>query len=1215
MESTSTSAGNTGRQPEEGINASEEIAVTRSTSATPSLVSLFLCCFNWCALFRSEGSVQSNTTMASVATTSKELELGDCLPKEIEDAMQNASLHLAIFSENYAQSPWCLAELSFMLKSGAPIVPVFYHVKPDDVRYAKGVYAKAFSRHEEKGRYTSEKLQEWKNALQNVSYNVGHIVSDKDDEGRLLKNIVSSVLKVIQYVPLVVAKHPVGLDEAVKDFEMTTLQSADSHHPVQIVGIWGMGGSGKTTLAKQIYNNKYTSMERCSFILDVRDAAAKGVLHKKQKKLLEDLGLKDVRVDDIEEGKGMLACRLRSVQVLIVVDDVDNVEQLDALLPNKDGLGWGSLIVVTTRELDVLRSWGISSIYKMKKLDAPHAKQLFCWHAFLNSSPLAGFEDLVENFLDVCNGLPLSLKVLGAQLYDNRSKDSWETQLDKVRRIMPNDIKQKLKVSYDALDDEEKEIFLDIACFFIGEEIASAIDVWDGSRWSGLHSWERLLNKCLVEMDNDDCIRMHDHIRDLGREIANQKSPYRLWYPQQIIKTHNEAQGIGIRGIMSTTDGYMDGIEESPRFSGGKIIVNRSGGYCSLQPSSLGLKIFKVRGNHYNQVIGDMPRELVWLRWFHFGQRNLSSLSSLKNLRVLEIDEEMKDNHLEELWENDSNAPEQLRRLVISNCHKFQILPNSIGRLNHLKKLVVSGGNLLSSLPEEFCLLQSLEHLKLMCYNLSSLPRNFGDLRKLRHLELHGCMQFRTLPVSFKELILLQHLCLSLCFNLTLESNILENMIKLEHVSLNGCTQLEELPPHITNQASLKNLHLYGWKRLKQLPMNIGRLSKLRRIEIGTSNLLTSLPISLGDLPVLTHLQIVLCPKLESLPDSIGQLSNLQTLEIDECPIRHLDLRASPSGSFTSSLYNLKRIRLLKTKVSKISISQDSCPGLETLYIDSDQNLMEIEVLPTTVKDIELQKCEMLRNIRGIVGLVDIQKLTITGCPKLDELPSFAQLTSLQELQLQGCYRVENIQGLEHCRALEMLRVDSRWEAAGIESLESMEKLRRVELIANRRSGVEACIQSIQNWAGEIIGCTRAVPDAASLLSFFAFPGVSLLHSLDDQIIDGGQYTQLMPKSSPNGNAAIVCFVINCVTPSMQLRIGNSSTYDQVSETEVENGRWIWMGVFRKHSRWHTAEEYRIGVSYFSEGVCEVERGSLLVMGEDDRVMEAFRRLWALLAN
>ena len=112
-------------------------------------------------------------------------------------------------------------------------------------------------------------------------------------------------------------------------------------------------------------------------------------------------------------------------------------------------------------------------------------------------------------------------------------------------------------------------------------------------------------------------------------------------------------KGIGIRGILSSADGYMGGVEVTPQHSGGEFLVNTSGGYRSLQPSFLGLKILQVRGNHYNQVIGDMARELVWLRWIQFGRRNLSSL---KNLRVLEINEEMKDNHLEELWLNDCDV-------------------------------------------------------------------------------------------------------------------------------------------------------------------------------------------------------------------------------------------------------------------------------------------------------------------------------------------------------------------------------------------------------------------------------------------------------------------------------------------------------------------------------------------------------------------------------
>ncbi|GLJ45656.1 hypothetical protein SUGI_0961010 [Cryptomeria japonica] len=137
----------------------------------------------------------------------------------------------------------------------------------------------------------------------------------------------------------------------------------------------------------------------------------------------------------------------------------------------------------------------------MKALDPLHAKQLFGWHAFLKPSPLNGFEKLVEEFMKVCHGLPLSLRAFGGQLYGKFNKDYWENQLQKIIRILPDDIKNRLKVSYDALDHEEKEAFLDAACFFIGEEKTSAIAAWDGSTGSGLCSWESLLNKCSVEVD------------------------------------------------------------------------------------------------------------------------------------------------------------------------------------------------------------------------------------------------------------------------------------------------------------------------------------------------------------------------------------------------------------------------------------------------------------------------------------------------------------------------------------------------------------------------------------------------------------------------------------------------------------------------------------------------------------------------------------------
>ncbi|GLJ36539.1 hypothetical protein SUGI_0734160 [Cryptomeria japonica] len=972
---------------------------------------------------------------------SEELQLGSFLPREIEEAMRSASLHLVIFSQNYAQSPWCLAELSFMLKTGVQIIPIFYYIQPDEVRYAKGVYAEALDRHKKKGRYSLRKLEEWKNALNNVSYNVGHIISNKDDEESLLKNILNCVLRVIKNVPFVVAKHPVGLEEAVLDFERTTLQSAESYCNAQIVGIWGMGGSGKTTLAKQLYNNKYRAMESSSFLLEVKNASSRNLLHEKQKKLMEDLGLPYVFVENIEEGKGVLASRLRSVQALIVLDDVDTIDQLDALVPEKDSLGRGSLIVVTTREREVLQGWGISSIYKMKPLDSPHAKQLFCWHAFLQPSPLPEFEDLVENFLSACNGLPLSLKIFGAQLYCNFSKDYWKSQLHKISRILDKNIKKKLKVSYDALDEEEKQIFLDSACFFIGEKKSWAIAVWDGSGWSGLHSWERLLNKCLIELDDRDCIKMHDHFRDLGREIANKKLPYRLSSPQQIVNIDNAAQ---------------------------------------------------VRGNYFNQVIGDKSRDLVWLRWFDHGQRNLHSLSLLKNLRVLELNEEGNpEKHLEELWETDSEGPVQLRELFIHGSPKFRRFPKSIGRLIYLKKIVLSCGTKMKSLPESFCRLRSLEQLELCwCLELSSLPSSFGNLRNLRHLDLSYCKKLRVLPDSFNKLTLLQHLCLEECSELVLELGLLEKMTKVEYLNLLGCKELKVLPHHLTNQTSLRELDLRRTS-IREIPMNISQPSKLQKFYVG-NKLLTSLPTTLGDLSSLTALTIEGCSGLEFLPESVGrlslletlkiwdsgleslpkslrQLNNLQTLEISGCPISNLDLICLPreldlNSKPTVSLCNLKHIDLFSTKVCKISFSEDCCPALETLKLQINEHLTEIDVLPTTIKELELFSCKMMMNISGIAGLVNIQILIISNCPKLDALPSFAQFASLKRFELRGCYGVKKIQGLEHCRAVEMLKVDTMWEEAGIESLERMERLRSLHLRVLSRSAIEGCIQSMQKW-------------------------------------------------------------------------------------------------------------------------------------------------------
>lgn len=76
-------------------------------------------------------------------------------------------------------------------------------------------------------------------------------------------------------------------------------------------------------------------------------------------------------------------------------------------------------------------------------------------------------------------------------------------------------------MNYDNLVEKEKEIFLDIACFFIGIRKDTAIRIWEGSGWQGYEILQNLEKKCVVEFDSKNRIRMHYHLRDLGRDLAD----------------------------------------------------------------------------------------------------------------------------------------------------------------------------------------------------------------------------------------------------------------------------------------------------------------------------------------------------------------------------------------------------------------------------------------------------------------------------------------------------------------------------------------------------------------------------------------------------------------------------------------------------------------------------------------------------------------------
>ena len=124
-----------------------------------------------------------------------------------------------------------------------------------------------------------------------------------------------------------------------------------------------------------------------------------------------------------------------------------------------------------------------------------------------------------------CGGLPLALEVIGFSL-SGRTGDSWKRAIREPEALDGGKIHEILRVSYDSLqDDRDKNLFLDIACFFIGEELTfveTLVESCDSYRNVGI---EELIDRDLISIDKDNKLAMHQLLRDMGREIVRQESP------------------------------------------------------------------------------------------------------------------------------------------------------------------------------------------------------------------------------------------------------------------------------------------------------------------------------------------------------------------------------------------------------------------------------------------------------------------------------------------------------------------------------------------------------------------------------------------------------------------------------------------------------------------------------------------------------------------
>nr|AKO73682.1 Pva1-17i20_03 [Phaseolus vulgaris] len=780
------------------------------------------------------------------------LEKGDEISQGLIKAIEDSHVSIVIMSENYASSKWCLEELSKILEcqknQGQIVIPVFYNIDPSHVRKQSGSYEQAFVKHQEDLR-----CNKWRTALTEVA-NLSGWDSRNRTESKLLMDIVGDILRKLT------ARYPnqlkglVGIEENYEQIE--SLLRIGSRE-VRILGIWGMGGIGKTTLATALYAQLSPEFEGGCFLTNVRENSSRpGGLEALHKKLYTELlGNESHCFDAPLLVPQFVMHRLGHKKVFIVLDDVSTCEQLEHLIKDYGLLGPGSRVIVTTRDQQIFRP--NDEVYEVKKLSFDRSLELFSLTVFEENTPKQGHEDLSRKAVSYCKGIPLALKVLGASLR-RRSKEAWESELRKLKKISNKEINNVLKLSYDGLDRSQKDIFLDIACFFKGKDrdwVTNILEACDFFPASGI---EVLLDKALVTISGCS-IEMHDLIQEMGREIVDQESikepgrRSRLWRPEEVHEGTEVVECI----TLDTCNLNRDLNLSSNCFT--KMV--------NLRFLNIHCSFWSTRFHVYlPSGLESVSDKLRYFFWDGFCHESLPSNFHAEDL----VELYMYGSKLKKLWDGVQNLV-NLQKIYLGASRDLVEIPD-LSKAKKLRSINLSQCESLRKLHTSISSLPKLTFLELSgCTGIENLNVHSKYLQRL-HLE--GCSSLKEFSVTSHEMTVLDLSYTAIC---ALPSSIQFNR-KLTQLWLKGCSNFGMLPnvsePGLITAPDNFDCTQHNLSFLQSLPNIIGHLFCLKILDL-SGTIVESLPESIKNLSMMTVLKLDDCRKLVSLSELPSSLNIL----------------------------------------------------------------------------------------------------------------------------------------------------------------------------------------------------------------------------------------------------------------------------------------------------------------------------------------------------
>ncbi|XP_040995190.1 TMV resistance protein N-like [Juglans microcarpa x Juglans regia] len=784
------------------------------------------------------------------------LERGNYISLELLKAIKESKYAIIVFSMNYAFSKWCLIELAkiveCMKENRLAVFTVFYHVDPSQVRNQKGTFAKAFVKHGKDPDIDIKRIQTWRAALEEVGNIAGWHLHDRD-ESTTIKEIVGKILSQLNRTCSTVSEELFGIDSPVDEMWKLLRRKSDD---VRFVGICGMGGIGKTTLAEVVFNRISNQFQATSFIGCVREETGYRGLVSLQKQLLSQiLEEEKINIWDVRGGINMIKNRLFSRKVLIVLDDVDKEQQLEALAGNHDWFGPGSRIIVTSRDGHLLKRH-VDDIYMATGLGHADALQLFCWKAFKKPYPEENYVDLCKEFVKYANGLPLALKVLGSSLY-GRGRNEWESARDKLKANPNREVLDILEIGFHSLGVTERRLFLDIACFFKREiKKDLIIDLLESSGYPPHIDIAILVDKSLLTVCVGNSFSMHDLLQEMGQEIVRRESPEepgrrsRLWLLEDALEMLSNNTGTNVvEGIVLNLPFQKEENLNAETFSKMKK-----------------LRLLKIRYGQLPEDLSYLSNELRLLEWFGYPLKSFPSTFQPDKL----VELRMPCSQIKQLWINGTKRLCKLKLIDLSYSRNLDKMPN-FNKIPNLEKLILQE-----------------------CTSLPSVHQSIGVLRRLIVLNLRGCKSFANLPENIGSMECLKELDASETAITRIPSSI--SLLKnLQNLSLHGCKGLAHKPwesifsSWLLQKESSDPIGRLSWRN------TFSSLSSLRSLDLSDCNILDgAIPDDLSGLSSLQSLNLS-GNEFTSLTDGICQVSKLKEVFFRNC--RRLQaLPKLPSG-------------------------------------------------------------------------------------------------------------------------------------------------------------------------------------------------------------------------------------------------------------------------------------------------------------------------------